>query len=57
MKIIIKLSKEEVRKIVEAYILKEIPVSTESKDVYVTESYGLWEVEMVDQIKEVVDGD
>ena len=52
MKIQIRLSKEDVREIVTAYVLKEVPVHTAGKDVFVTESYGEWEVAIEDKLPE-----
>ena len=46
MKIKISLNKQEVKDIIEKHVLKEFPVNMEGQEVYVTESYGEYIVEI-----------
>lgn len=57
MNIRIKLSTTEVKEIVKAHVLKEVPVHTAGKNVYVSGGhYSNWEVEINDEINdEIVD--
>lgn len=49
MNIRIKLSTSEVKEIVKTHVLKEVPVHTAGKDVYVSGGhYSDWEVEIRD---------
>jgi len=55
MNIRIKLSTKEVKEIVKTHVLKEVPIHTVGKDVYVSGGhYSDWEVEITD-VKEVED--
>jgi hypothetical protein len=54
MEVRIKLTQEEVREIITAHVLKEVPVHTARKKVYATEVYGTWEIEII-EIKEQTD--
>jgi hypothetical protein len=49
MELRIKLTQEEVREIITAHVLKEVPVHTAGRKVYAMEKYGTWEVYIIDK--------
>lgn len=51
MKIKITLGKEEVKDIIKKHVFKEFPINTENQEVYVTESFGEYKVEIEKKIE------
>lgn len=49
MKITVVLEKVDVKEIVRAHVLKEVPIHTAGKDVFVSERYGGWEISIEDK--------
>jgi hypothetical protein len=52
MELKIKLTQEDVKEIIIAHVLKEVPVHTAGKSVYAKEHYGCWEVDIKEQTDE-----
>ena len=50
MKIKIRLDNKEAMDIIKEYVLDELPIDTNNKDVYVSESYGSYSVEIEDKV-------
>jgi len=48
MNISIKLTEKEVQEIIKKYVLSEVPVHSTGKEIFVTERYGIWEIEVND---------
>lgn len=55
MEIRIKLDSTEVQDIIKKYISKEFPIDLDGKEVYITESYGSFTVEITEKVESTKD--
>jgi len=53
MKITIKIDKNEAKNIIKAHVVKQIPIDFTDKEIYVSNPYGDFTVEIVDKVEEV----
>ena len=53
MKITIKVENNEAKEIIKSYVMKQIPMDFTDKEIYVSNSYGEFTVEITDKIEEV----
>lgn len=53
MKIKINLDKQEVKDIIKKHVFKEFPIDTKGQEIYVSESYGEFVVEIEEKIEPV----
>ena len=52
MEIKISFKLDEMKEILKAHVLKELPINQETNNIYITESYGKFTVEIEEKIAE-----
>jgi len=57
MKITIKISATEAKGIIKDHVMKQIPIDFTDKEIYVSNPYGDFTVEIVDKVEEVKNED
>ena len=55
MKITIKVENNEAKEIIKSYVMKQIPMDFTDKEIYVSNSYGEFTVEITDKVEAVKD--
>ena len=56
MKITIKISATEAKGIIKDHVMKQIPMDFTGKEIYVSNLYNEFTIEITDKIEEVTDG-
>jgi len=56
MKLTIKINNKEAKEIIKSYVIKQIPMDFTDKEIYVSNPYNEFTVEITDKVEEVNDG-
>ena len=56
MKLTIKIDNNEAKEIIKNYVIKQIPMDFTDKEIYVSNPYNEFTVEITDKVEEVNDG-